>query len=130
MLISQWGIHCLLASVVLTFSLQIQYQSNPGIERPIGLDGGGSSNNPLFTLHKDLVNIESITGNEQAVAKFLEAYLTAHNYTVERQYLDPLPKRSQAGELRKQKSRFNLLAYLGETRQTPLLLSSVRTLSE
>ncbi len=129
----QWLVHCTLVFATTTFSQHIQYQFNLPLEEPARLDDSQLSKNPLFSLHKDLVNIESISGNEQAVGKFLEAYLKSHNYTVERQYLDPLPKSlqdSQAEVLEEQKQRFNLLAYPGERRQTAVLLSSVSTRSE
>ena len=129
----QWLVHCTLVFATTTFSQQVQYQFNLPLEEPAGLDDSRLSKNPLFSLHKILVNIESISGNEQAVGKFLEAYLKSHNYTVERQYLDPLPKSlqdSQTDVRKEQKQRFNLLAYPGENRQTPVLLSSVSTRSE
>ena len=130
---SQWLVHCALAFATLTFSQHFQYPSNLRLEQPLRLDEHELSNNALFSLHKSLVDIESISGNEQAVGEFLQAYLKSHNYTVERQYLDHLPSSlqdSQAGELREQKQRFNLLAYPGDNRQTPVLLSSVSTISE
>lgn len=133
MLITQWLVHCALAFATTTFSQHIQSQLNLGLEQPVGLNDFELSKNALFSLHKTLVNIESISGNEQAVGEFLESYLRSHNYTVERQNVDPLPtglQHPQAGELRRHKQRFNLLAYPGENRQTPVLLSSVSTLSE
>ena len=133
MLFTQWLVHCALVFTITTFSQHIQYQLNPALEQPLAFHESQSSESPLFSLHKTLVNIESISGNEQAVGEFLEAYLISHNYTVERQYLHPLPRSlpsSQAEELREQKQRFNLLAYPGENRQTPVLLSSVSTPSE
>ena len=120
MLITQWLVHCALAFATTTLSHHTQYRLDPG------LDESEFGKNPLFSLHKNLINIESISGNEQDVGEFLEAYLKCHNYTVERQYVDPLPttlQDSQAEE-REQKQRFNLLAYPGENRQTPVLLTS------
>jgi len=38
----------------------------------------------LFALHKELVNIPSVTGSEHDVGLFLENYLRERNYTVER----------------------------------------------
>lgn len=134
MLVIQWLVHSALAFATTTFSQHIRYSPNLQLEQPLRLGESEISNNPLFSLHKKLVNIESISGNEQAVGEFLEAYLKSHNYTVERQYLDPLPtslRDSHAEEFKDtQKQRFNLLAYPRENRQTPVLLSSVSTLSE
>ena len=130
MLIMRWLIYYALTYATTTFSQQLQYQLDMKLEQPIGLDDSELGSNPVFWLHKHLVNIQSISGNEQAVGEFLETYLKSRNYTVERQNLDPLPailQTSQAQELREQKQRFNLLAYPGEKRQTPVLLSSVST---
>lgn len=120
-------VQCALAFATTTFSQHNQYQSNLALKQPVAFDELEFCKSPLFSLHRDLVNIESISGNEQAVGDFLEAYLRSHNYTVERQYLDPPPTNLldlQAEKLREQKPRFNLLAYPGENRQTPVLLSS------
>ena len=47
----------------------------------------------------------------------MESYLKDHNYTVERQYIDFI-------QSKKKNARFNLLAYPGSKRQTPILLTS------
>ena len=44
----------------------------------------------LISLHKDLVNIESITGHEQKICDFLIDYLAARIFTVETQIVTPL----------------------------------------
>jgi hypothetical protein len=54
---------------------------------PFGFDSifGTTSGSPeLFALHKDLVNFPSVTGSEHDVGVYLEDYLKALNYTVER----------------------------------------------
>lgn len=133
MLIIQCLVYCALAFVTTTISQRIQYQLNLALDQPVQFDDSGLSKHSLFSLHKDLVNIESISGNEQAVGEYLEAYLKSHNYTVERQYVHPLPtslQNFQARKIREQKQRFNLLAYPGQKRQTPVLLSSVSAPSE
>ena len=127
----QWLLYCFLAFITTIFSQHIQYPLTPTLQKPVALGSPQLSNNPLYSLHKNLVNIESISGNEPAAGEYLEAYLTSHNYTVVRQYLESLPRnlgRHQAQNVRPQKQRFNLLAYPGERRQTPVLLSSVSTL--
>ena len=109
-----------------TLSLHFQYPLAFQLEQPVRFDASDPNENPLFSLHKNLVNIESISGNEQAIGEFLEAFLKSKNYTVDRQYLDPLPTRYQHSPLLGgHKQRFNLLAYPGEKRQTAVLLSSV-----
>ncbi|GAB1317397.1 Peptidase M20 dimerization domain-containing protein [Madurella fahalii] len=52
----------------------------------------------LLSLHKDLVQIPSISGTERDAAVFLESYLTKYGYTVE---LQQLPS----------ESRYNVLAF-------------------
>ena len=127
MLSMQWLVHCFLATATATVTIPLafpygtkyQHELSVPFERPAGeqtperekLNGG------LYSLHRSLVNIESISGNERKVGEFLETYLTDHNYTVERQYVEPEPTAEH-------KRRFNILAYPGTKRQTRILLSS------
>jgi len=85
------------------------------LQEPLLLDEENLSDDQLLSLHRNLVEIESITSNEHEVAKFLQSYLSKHNFTVEEQEV------ASTGE---QKSRFNLLAYPGNKRHTRVLLSS------
>ncbi|KAJ6259949.1 Aminoacylase-1 [Drechslerella dactyloides] len=80
------------------------------------IDPTGSS--PLLSLHRDLVGIPSVTGDEEAVARFLEAYLLAKNFRVE---LIPVASPEYpAGQ-----KRYNVLAYpAGGSRKAPILLTS------
>lgn len=64
----------------------------------------------LISLHKQLVDIPSLTGDEQAVSTFLQTYLTSLNFTVELQ---------QVAE-----GRHNVFAYYGAARNTSVLLTS------
>jgi acetylornithine deacetylase len=68
-----------------------------------------SSSKELLHLHRKLVEIESITHNEQKVGDWLASYLEDHDYTVEKQHIT--------------KDRFNILAY-GLKRETSILVSS------
>ncbi len=93
---------------------------------------------PLFTLHRDLVNIDSVSGHEQAVGIFLERYLQGLNYTVERQHVGPLIKdvncspesnwncgeEHQPQQQNQKVERFNLLAHPPGHRRTPILLTT------
>jgi acetylornithine deacetylase len=63
----------------------------------------------LLHLHRKLVEIESISQNEQHVGDWLASYLEDLDYTVEKQEIA--------------KDRFNLLAY-GKKRETTILVSS------
>ncbi len=115
-----WLVHCLSITAAIAFSHHdIQYEPNPYLEQPIGVQapGAGKLKRELYSLHRSLVNIESISGNEHNVGTFFESHLQHHNYTVERQYVN-------ADSTTEQPRRFNLLAYPGTKRQTRILLSS------
>ena len=104
---------------------------------------------PLFALHRDLVNINSISGHEHAIALYLETYLQSLNYTVERQLVAPpltltdpaaavddaftiKPDSSQQQQQQQQQenqqrhasSRYNLLAHPPSHRNTPIILTT------
>lgn len=66
----------------------------------------------LFAFHKNLTQIESITGNEEGVGKWLVNSLSSQGYHVEKQVVskDPL--------------RFNVLAWPGSKREAEILISS------
>jgi acetylornithine deacetylase len=68
-----------------------------------------TSSKELLHLHRKLIEIESITHNEQKVGDWLASYLEDHDYTVEKQHIT--------------KDRFNILAY-GSKRETSILVSS------
>ena len=105
-----------LATLACTDELQYGlFASNH--EQPLASGKIEIEQSPLFSLHRDLVNIESISNNEHNVGVFLESYLKDHNYTVERQYLDFI-------QSKKKNARFNLLAYPGLKQETPVLLTS------
>ena len=73
--------------------------------------------NSVLSLHRALVEYESISGNEVKVGKYLHSYLTAHNFTVQRQQVDPLTANAE-------NSRFNLLAYPGGDKHSARVLIS------
>ena len=66
----------------------------------------------LLGFHKNLTQIESITGHEKEVGEWLYASLASQGYHVERQVVseDPL--------------RFNVLAWPGSKREADVLISS------
>lgn len=70
------------------------------------------SSEDLLSLHKKLVETESITGNEKSVGNWLVSYLADKGLTVEKQVLSKEPE------------RFNVFAYPGKHRQTKILVSS------
>lgn len=69
---------------------------------------------PVIELHRQICQIESITGNESPVAEALTSYLEKKGFTVEKQ-LVPSHYSQQ---------RYNILAYLGTTRSTRVCFSS------
>ncbi|KAI4153545.1 MAG: hypothetical protein LQ340_002261 [Diploschistes diacapsis] len=75
-------------------------------------------NDELFSLHKSLIQIDSVSGNEHNVGEFLITYLKTQNYTVETQSLPPLPRTKPSS------TRHNIFAYPGTHRQTKILLTS------
>ena len=87
---------------------------------------GQALSGKLLELHRNLVRIESITGNENTAGRYLADYLEGHNFTVEKQSIDSpttkqqLPQSPSAAE----SARFNILAYSGPSRQSRVLVSS------
>ena len=80
----------------------------------------------LLSLHKSLVEIPSITGNEYAVGEWLAQYLISQNFTVETQLVQGgMDEGEGEGEVEgTTKKRENIFAYLGQTRETHTLLTS------
>ncbi|KAF3282841.1 hypothetical protein TWF970_001576 [Orbilia oligospora] len=96
-----------------TIKTQISQIQVPAFINKI-IDPTGSS--PLLSLHRDLVSIPSVTGNEEQVARFLETYLQSKGFKVE---LIPI----QSPEY--PKKRYNVFAYPeGGSRSAPILLTS------
>lgn len=83
-------------------------------QHPLRLSTDDVGPESLFLLHRRLIEIESITGNEFNVANYLNSYLTAHNFTVELQEVE---------SSRENTKRFNILAYSG-SRHSRILLST------
>ena len=70
----------LFVQVSLTNAFEIPFKL------PFGLDlvFGKSNSAELFELHKDLIDIPSVTGSEHEVGVYIARYLQSRNYTVER----------------------------------------------
>ena len=96
------------------------------VQHPFSDEDAPFSEDPLLSLHRKLVEIQSITGNEHNLGKYLHAYLVKHNFTVEKQKVEQASKACEQSRphLMKGESRFNLLAYPGSSRNTRILLSS------
>ncbi|KAF7867385.1 hypothetical protein EAF04_005468 [Stromatinia cepivora] len=82
------------------------------------IDESSSGSLSLLKLHKSLVEIESISGNEHNVGAFLVSYLKKQNLTVEIQDVNFVESSSSG------KKRQNVLAYIGEKRRTRTLVTS------
>ncbi|KAI5810158.1 hypothetical protein DFH27DRAFT_178066 [Peziza echinospora] len=81
------------------------------------------SSSPLLTLHKSLVEIPSVTGDERAVAEWLATYLTSKNFTVETQSVGDFGE-AWGTENCTSKRRENVYAYYGSRRDVHTLLTS------
>ena len=121
MLHARWIGLSTLAITTITGSRSNAYNPSPALEQPLQLSQNDISQEPLFSLHRSLVNIESVSGNESHVASYLDCFLTSHNYTVERQVVTTLPSLSTS---KRAGQRVNILAYPGDLRQTRVLLTS------
>ncbi|KAF7923385.1 uncharacterized protein EAE97_010823 [Botrytis byssoidea] len=77
----------------------------------------------LIGLHKDLISIESITGNEYEIGQHLYSYLSSRNFTVETQHVSPIQSASNVQTMY-DKPRLNIFAYKGITRNTRLIITS------
>lgn len=96
-------------------------------QRPLHHEEETSSKfSPLLDLHRDLIKIESISGNEYAVGNYLYKYLSTHNFTVELQTVSSVGANipTALGRLKTKHERHNILAYRGDKRKTRTLLSS------
>lgn len=65
----------------------------------------------LVSLHKSLVEIPSVSGEEYDVGEFLVDYLTARGFVAQLESIPPAPNASEPS-----KPRFNVLAWPGPTR--------------
>jgi len=71
---------------------------------------------PLLDLHRELVDIPSISGHELDVGNHITKYLQSIGLTVEKQAADPYPD--------VKKPRNNIYAYHGKERRTRVLVTS------
>ena len=96
------------------------------VQRPFSIKNTIFSEHPLLSLHRKLVEIQSITGNENHLGNYLHTYLVESNFTVEKQEVEQASKAGdQSGpQATKREPRFNLLAYPGSSRKTRIVLSS------
>jgi acetylornithine deacetylase len=74
------------------------------------------SSSPLLSFHRSIVQIPSISDNEKTVGDFILDFLSAHNFTTEKQVVSPATEDHD--------ERFNIYAYTGEKRHVDILLTS------
>ncbi|CAI7614831.1 unnamed protein product [Penicillium glandicola] len=74
------------------------------------------SDSALLSLHRDLIKIESISGNEHDVGLFVAQYLEARNFTVIKQEVPPVKGQENT------KTRYNIYAIPKSHTQTPSIL--------
>lgn len=74
------------------------------------------SNSPLLSLHRNLIEIESISGNEHDVGLFVARFLEARNFTVVKQEVPPVKGQENT------KTRYNIYATPKSYTQPPSIL--------
>jgi acetylornithine deacetylase len=97
-----------LSSIAASLAQQVPLLSENGHRLVHKLEAKTKSD--LLDLHRNLIEIDSITGNEKKVGEWLSSYLEEHGLTVEKQYVSD--------------DRFNVFAYPGKSRETKILVSS------
>ncbi|KAK9766331.1 hypothetical protein K7432_004654 [Basidiobolus ranarum] len=79
---------------------------------------GQTNYNELFSLHEQLITIDSVTGNEAQVTRFLSDYLENRGWTVEKQFVST----ANDGQVRE-----NIFAHLGNRNPAIVVSSHVDT---
>ncbi|KAJ5157507.1 carboxypeptidase [Penicillium canariense] len=100
--------------------LQSVTQGSSDVLEQSGLDKV-ISRDPLLSFHRDLVNIESISGNEHDVGVFVAEFLEAKNFTVTKQEVAPV-KRKDGDDKETPKTRYNIYAYPSSLQESPSIL--------
>ncbi|KAJ5085573.1 hypothetical protein N7532_010344 [Penicillium argentinense] len=77
---------------------------------------------PLLSFHRDLVQIESISGNEHDVGLFVAEYLESKNFTVVKQKVEPVKKDDVNDDSEQPKTRYNIYAYPYSHSEPPSVL--------
>ncbi|ORY66550.1 uncharacterized protein BCR38DRAFT_430619 [Pseudomassariella vexata] len=105
----------------LTLDTDLSFQSTIGEVYNSG--SAPSYRASLVALHKALVSIPSVTGNENEVGTYLVDYLTERGLHAQLQFIPPSNTTSDAST--DEKPRFNVLAWPGKTRNpSPKVLVS------
>jgi acetylornithine deacetylase len=117
MKLSTAAVSVLLAgSTANAWGIPFRFQLPIGNEKAAAVSAPSTSTlselDQLLDLHKHLVQIPSISKDEDAVGKWLASYLRNESFTVEVQTISDDPPRS------------NILAYMGDKRNTKSLITS------
>lgn len=84
------------------------HSHNVNLEQEAEADGDAPSyRDSLLSLHKDLVSIPSISGDESRVGRYLVDYLTEHGFTSDIQFVAPIDSSPDG------RQRFNVIAWPG-----------------
>ncbi|KAJ5678650.1 hypothetical protein N7462_006894 [Penicillium macrosclerotiorum] len=94
-------------------------QGSSNVHSPSGLDNL-ISNDSLLSFHRDLVEIESISGNEHDVGIFVAEFLESKDFTVIKQKVAPVNKEDDDEE--PAKPRYNIYAYPSSLSEPPSIL--------
>ncbi|KFA53791.1 hypothetical protein S40293_01702 [Stachybotrys chartarum IBT 40293] len=112
-----FAIALLLASATLGFSSeQLPLSTDHSSAVGTASDDAPSYRSELLSLHKSLVSIPSISGNENEVGNFVVKYLTEKGYGVNIQFV---PKRNNT---QADRERFNVVAWRGQGALRPKVL--------
>lgn len=82
------------------------------------------ASDPLLQFHRDLVDIESISGNEHDVGIFVAEFLESKNFTVVKQKVAPVKKKENDDDEETPKTRYNIYAYPSSLQESPSILVS------
>ncbi|KAJ5947050.1 carboxypeptidase [Penicillium verhagenii] len=80
------------------------------------------SGSPLLSLHRDLIQIESISGNEHDIGLFVTQFLESKNFTVVKQEVAPVKQKQTDDDKTTPKPRYNIYAYPSSHSEPPSII--------
>lgn len=80
------------------------------------------SSSPLLSFHRDIIEIESISGNEHDVGLFVAEFLESKNFTVIKQEVAPVKQKQSDSNKATPKQRYNIYAYPSSLDELPSIL--------
>jgi acetylornithine deacetylase len=80
------------------------------------------SSSPLLSFHRDIIEIESISGNEHDIGLFVAEFLESKNFTVVKQEVAPVKKKQSGNDSTTPKQRYNIYAYPSSLGELPSIL--------